>query len=140
MKKIVILFVSFFLMIAYVANAQSSRKPVVKKQGGDNTVYVAVDKIASFPGGLKSMVEYMEGELNYPEDAQSRNVQGRVMVTFVINKDGSIQDVTVQKSVDPSLDSEAIRMVKAMPKWTPAERDGKVVRSRYTLPVLFKLK
>ena len=111
-----------------------------KKPAGDNTVYVAVDEMPSYPGGKTEMYKFMKSELKYPQDAMDNGIQGRVIVDFVINRDGTIQDVTVKESVDPSLDAEAVRMVKAMPNWIPAKLDGKTVRGRYTLPVLFKLK
>lgn len=114
---------------------QANKKPV-----GDNTIYDSVDEMASYPGGKSEMYQFMKSELQYPQEAKDKKIQGRVLVDFVINRDGSIQDVKVKQSVDPLLDAEAIRMVKAMPKWTAAQRDGKNVRSRYSLPVLFKLK
>ena len=111
----------------------------------DNTeeeeeIFTIVEKQAGFPGGQQALMQFLKKELQYPQVAIDNNVQGRVMVSFVVNKDGSIQDVQVARGVDPVLDQEAIRVVKKMPKWTPAEQRGKPCRSRFTLPVLFKFK
>lgn len=103
-------------------------------------IFTIVEKKADFPGGTAKLMEFLKKELNYPQVAIDNNIQGRVYVEFVVNKDGSIQDVKVARGVDPSLDNEAIRVVKKMPKWTPAEQRGKTCRSRFTLPVLFKFK
>ena len=93
----------------------------------------------SFPGGNAALMIYLSHNINYPIIAEKNGVQGRVIVQFVVGKDGYISDVRVTKSVDPSLDKEAIRVVKGMPKWIPGEIDGEAVTVRYTLPVTFRL-
>ena len=110
------------------------------EQEDTEEIFTIVEKKADFPGGTAKLMEFLKKELNYPQVAIDNNIQGRVYVEFVVNKDGSIQDVKVARGVDPSLDNEAIRVVKKMPKWTPAEQRGKTCRSRFTLPVLFKFK
>lgn len=104
----------------------------------EEEILVIVEKQASFPGGPAKLMEFLKSQLEYPQIAIDNNIQGRVFVQFVVNKDGSIQDVKVTRGVDPVLDQEAIRVVKKMPKWVPAEQRGKTCRSRFTLPVVFK--
>ena len=106
----------------------------------EEEIFQVVEKVAGFPGGQAKLMEFLRKELVYPQIAIDNNVQGRVIVQFVVNKDGSIQDVKVARGVDPVLDEEAIRVVKKMPKWIPAEQRGKTVRSRFQLPVMFKFK
>lgn len=105
----------------------------------DEVIHVRVEKRASFPGGPSEMNKYLSRAIRYPEDASDNGIQGRVIVSFVVNRDGSIVNVEVLRGVHPSLDAEAMRVVKAMPKWTPASQQGKTVRSKFTLPINFKL-
>lgn len=101
-------------------------------------VYVAVEKQAEFPGGIQALMQWLSMNVRYPEDAMKNDAQGRVIVKFVVNPDGSISDPTVLKSVEPSLDQEAIRVVMAMPKWEAAENNGQKVASYFNLPIAFK--
>lgn len=98
-----------------------------------------VDEKPSFPGGESAMKSYLNSNVKYPAAAQENGIQGRVIVQFIIEKDGSISDVKISRSVDPSLDWEALRVVKAMPKWTPAKLKGIPVRTKCTTPVVFRL-
>ena len=98
-----------------------------------------VDEKPSFPGGESAMKSYLNSNVHYPDVAQENGVQGRVIVESIIEKDGSMSDVKVIRSVDPSLDREALRVVKAMPKWTPAKLKGIPVRTKCTTPVVFRL-
>lgn len=98
-----------------------------------------VDEKPSFPGGESAMKSYLNSNVIYPDVAQENGVQGRVIVESIIEKDGSMSDVKVIRSVDPSLDREALRVVKAMPKWTPAKLKGIPVRTKCTTPVVFRL-
>lgn len=98
-----------------------------------------VDEKPSFPGGESAMKSYLNSNVKYPDVAQGNGVQGRVIVESIIEKDGSMSDVKVIRSVDPSLDREALRVVKAMPKWTPAKLKGIPVRTKCTTPVVFRL-
>ena len=84
-------------------------------------------------------MEWLQKNLKYPPVAQENGIQGRVLVQFVVNKDGSIVEPKVLRSVDASLDKEAMRVVQQMPKWTPGRQRGKAVRVRFTLPVTFRL-
>ncbi|MBO7436578.1 MAG: TonB family protein [Bacteroidaceae bacterium] len=92
-----------------------------------------------FPGGTDGLLEFMRTNIKYPADAREQNIVGRVLVTFIINKDGSIQEPEVVKSVHPSLDAEAVRLISSMPNWKPGIHRGKPVRTKYTLPVNFRL-
>jgi len=98
-----------------------------------------VEKMAEFVGGSEEMFKFLRENIKYPEDAVSNGVQGRVNVKFVVEKDGSISGIEVVRSVHPSLDAEAVRVVKLMPKWKPAENRGKPVRTKYMLPIFFRI-
>ena len=102
-------------------------------------VYDVVEQMPSFPGGISGLRTYLNQNTRYPAVAQENCVQGRVVVSFVVEKDGHISDVTVLRSVDPSLDKEAIRVVRNMPRWTPGKQEGEPVRVRYNVPVSFRL-
>lgn len=104
-----------------------------------NRVYDVVEQMPSFPGGISGLSTYLNQNTRYPAVAQENCVQGRVVVSFVVGKDGHISDVTVLRSVDPSLDKEAIRVVRNMPRWTPGKQGGEPVRVRYNVPVSFRL-
>ena len=104
----------------------------------DNTkVYDVVEQMPSFPGG--DVMAWLSQNITYPNIAAKNGVQGRVVVQFVIEKDGSVTDVHAVKKVDPSLDREAERVVRSMPRWSPGRQNGAPVRVKYTLPVTFKL-
>ena len=98
-----------------------------------------VEEMPSFPGGLAALMAYLQKSIKYPEIAEENGIQGRVVCTFVVEPDGSISDVQVVKPVDPYLDMEAVRVVRAMPKWTPGKHNGVAVRVKYTLPLTFRL-
>lgn len=102
-------------------------------------IFEAVEQQASFPGGQGALMKWLSSNLRYPELAQQNNVQGKVIVKFTVEKDGSITNPTVVRGVDKDLDREAIRVVKKMPRWTPGKNNGAAVRSYFPLPVTFKL-
>ena len=97
------------------------------------------ETMPQFPGGLGVMMKYLAANIKYPASAVKAKKQGRVIVTFIVQKDGSVSHAKIAKSVDPELDAEALRIVKGMPKWTPATQNGKPVNVKYTLPVNFSL-
>ena len=111
----------------------------VKPKEEENKVFDVVEQMPSFPGGQAALMNYLNNNIKYPVIAEEKGIQGRVVVQFVVGKDGHISDVKVAKSVDPSLDKEAVRVVKAMPKWIPGKQNGQAVTVRYTLPVTFRL-
>lgn len=102
-------------------------------------VFDVVEEMPSFPGGNGALMSYLASNIKYPVVAQENGVKGRVIVSFVVERDGSISDVRVARSVDPSLDREAQRVVKSMPRWKPGKQNGSAVRVKYTVPVVFRL-
>ena len=102
-------------------------------------IFDVVEEMPSFPGGNGALMSYLASNIKYPVVAQENGVQGRVIVSFVVERDGSISDVRVARSVDPSLDREAQRVVKSMPRWKPGKQNGSAVRVKYTVPVVFRL-
>ena len=110
-----------------------------KPKEEETKVFDVVEQMPQFPGGQQALFEYLSKNIKYPVIAEENGVQGRVIVTFVVERDGSITDVKVVKSVDPSIDKEAQRVVKAMPHWIPGKQNGSAVRVKYTVPVTFRL-
>ncbi len=105
----------------------------------EEEIFVAVEQPAEFPGGMPALMKWLGNNIHYPEAAQQNDIQGRVIVKFVVEKDGSIGQATILKGVDRDLDREALRVVNKMPKWQPGKNNGVSVRSYFTLPVVFKL-
>ena len=105
----------------------------------ETKVFDVVEVMPTFPGGQQALFEWLSKNIKYPVVAEENGVQGRVIVTFVVERNGSITDVQVAKSVDPSLDKEAVRVVKAMPHWIPGKQNGSAVRVKFTVPVTFRL-
>jgi len=122
-----------------IAVAAPPPPPAAPKPEVSNKVFDVVEEMPSFPGGNGALMSYLSSNIKYPVVAQENGVQGRVIVAFVVERDGSISDVKVMRSVDPSLDREAQRVVKAMPKWKPGKQNGSAVRVKYTVPVVFRL-
>ena len=110
-----------------------------KPKEEETKVFDVVEQMPQFPGGPQALFEYLSKNIKYPVVAEENGIQGRVIVTFVVERDGSITDVKVAKSVDPSLDKEAMRVVKSMPHWIPGRQNGSPVRVKYTVPVTFRL-
>ena len=110
-----------------------------KPKEEETKVFDVVEQMPSFPGGDAELMKYLSSHIKYPVVAEENGIQGRVIATFVVERDGSISDVKVIKSVDPSLDKEAIRVLKSMPKWIPGRQNGSAVRVKYTVPVTFRL-
>ena len=106
----------------------------------EEEIFMLVESMPEFPGGQQALFKYLAENVKYPVIAQENGIQGRVICQFVVNKDGSIVDVqAVRSSGEPSLDKEAIRVIKSMPKWKPGKQRGKPVRVKYTVPVNFRL-
>lgn len=105
-----------------------------------NGVYDIVEQMPMFPGGDRKLMEYLASSIQYPLECKESCIQGRVIVTFVVERDGSISHAKVAKSLDPRLDAEALRVVNAMPKWIPGRQNGVTVAVKYTIPVTFRLK
>ena len=105
----------------------------------DETVYEVAEQMPEYPGGQSAMMEYLQKYVRYPSIAQENGTQGRVVVSFIVEKDGRILNADIVRGVDPYLDKEALRVVLSMPKWKPARQAGKNVRCKYTIPITFKL-
>ena len=117
---------------------EEKKEPVVEKAKPDQ-IFQAVEQPAEFPGGQAALMKWLSNNIRYPESAQQNGVSGRVIVKFVVERDGGISGATIVKGVDKDLDAEALRVVKRMPKWQPGKNNGQAVRSYFTLPVTFKL-
>ena len=138
------LIISLLAMNSTAMRANVQKKVVktnktTKKSGANDKVYEVCEQMPTFPGGDAALMKYLSENVKYPALAIKAQEQGRVVVSFTVEKDGAISDVKVARSVTPSLDAEAVRVVKAMPKWTPGKQGGQLVRVRYNVPVSFKL-
>ncbi|MBQ1665874.1 MAG: energy transducer TonB [Bacteroidaceae bacterium] len=125
--------------VAQVSGPVATGPVVVEEASDEGEIFQVVEQMPEFPGGMQALMAYLSKNIKYPSVAQDNGIQGRVLVSFVVNKDGSIVDPEVIKSVDAALDKEAMRVIKAMPKWNPGKQRGKPVRVKYTVPVLFRL-
>lgn len=134
MKKLIIL----SLMALFGLTTVSAQKTVVAQK--NQKVFDVVEQMPEYPGGIQALFEYLSQNVKYPADAENQKVEGRVIATFIVETDGTINNVEVVKPVFPSLDAEAIRVLSAMPKWTPGKQSGKEVRVKYTVPINFNLK
>ena len=105
----------------------------------ETKIFTVVEQMPMYPGGDAALMGYLRDNIKYPTVAAENGVQGRVVVGFVVERDGSITDVKILRGVDPSLDREAMRVVKNMPKWTPGKQNGSAVRVKYQVPVSFRL-
>lgn len=131
--KLVSLFIALLLCLPLFA--QKEPIPRVDSDG----VYLVPDKMPEFPGGMQAMMKYLAANVKYPVEAQKKSVSGRVIIQFVVMEDGKLGQEKVVRGVDPLLDEEALRVVKAMPQWSPGIADGKAVKVRFTVPIMFNL-
>ena len=113
--------------------------PKPKVEEVTEEIFVVVEEQPEFPGGNTAMMKFLSDNIKYPVIAQENGIQGRVITNFVVERDGSITDVQVVRGVDPSLDREAIRVVKSMPKWKAAKMTGRSVKCYFNLPISFKI-
>ena len=124
----------FFLMLFFAAllaipgNAQN-----------DDKVFYVVEEMPEFPGGDKELRQYIANNVEYPEEAQKNNIEGKVFVSFVVAKDGNVKDAKIERGVAPSIDNEALRVVNSLPKWTPGKQRGQAVNVKFTVPINFEL-
>lgn len=121
-------------------NAKQWRTAVIKPTADPDSskIFGAAEEMPSFPGGEKALMQYIKDNTYYPEEMCEGAAQGRVMVGFVINEDGSISDVKVLRSLTPEFDEVAVKIVKGMPRWNPGKQNGKAVKTKYTVPVSFR--
>ena len=134
MKKFIIM----ALMAVFGLTTVSAQKTVVAKK--KKKVFDVVEQMPEYPGGQAALFEYLSKNIKYPADNEKKKVEGKVFVTFVVDSDGKITDVSLLKKVFPSLDAEAIRVISAMPNWIPGRQKGQAVRVKYTVPIMFRLK
>ena len=128
MKK---LFLIMFFMAFVSVNAYSQSKEQ------DDAVYSIVSEQPSFPGGMQEMMKFISENRKYPAEAKAKEIHGKVIVAFVVERDGSLSDVKIRRGIGYGCDEEAIRLIKSMPKWTPGKQNGKAVRVSFMLPVTF---
>ena len=112
---------------------------VEEEEVEEQQIFQVVEEMPEFPGGMAECMKFLSKNIKYPTISQENGVQGRVIVQFVVNRDGSIVDPVVVRGVDPYLDKEALRVISMMPKWKPGKQRGKAVRVKYTVPVMFRL-
>ena len=108
------------------------------KKVDDNSIYETVDQLPQFPGGDIELMNFLEKQIKYPSIESISNINGKIICGFIVDKDGSISDITIYRSLDPILDSIAVKAIKAMPKFIPGKQNGQAVRVRYTLPIIFR--
>ena len=104
----------------------------------ENKLYDVVDEMPQFPGGFEKLKDYLEENMQYPKKLKGSGIQGRVVITFVVEKDGKISKAKVVRSINPALDKEALRLVRKMPRWVPGKQNGIYVKVKYTIPITFK--
>ena len=132
------------LDVAVISDAEHNPRGVEifeipESKPDENGVFYSVETQPEFPGGMAELMKYLQKNIRYPQVCKEQGLQGRVIVQFVVNADSTITDVNVVKPVNPHFDKEAVRVVKAMPKWNPGKQRGEPVRVRFTLPVTFRL-
>ena len=109
------------------------------KKTSNDKVFEKVEDMPEFPGGEQAMMDFVSKNVVYPQEAQEKGISGRVFVSFIVEKDGSVNEVKIVRGIGGGCDEEAVRVVKAMPKWKPGTDKGKAVRVNYMLPITFKL-
>ena len=135
-------------VLRYTLPQQPKKKQTpVKKQkkggavkGNADKVYTIASVMPEYEGGIPALMNFLGTNMKYPVEAQKKKIEGRVIVSFVVEKDGSLSDYKIVRSIDPILDAEALRVAKLQKKWKPGYEKGKPVRVQYTLPITFKLK
>ncbi len=127
MKKLFLI-----MLLAFVSvNAYS------QSDDADNDVYNMVDQSAKFQDGYNSIIKFVQENIKFPAEAKENNVHGKLMLSVVVEKDGSLSDITVKKGLGYGLDEEIVRIIKMMPKWQPAQHKGKTVRQSQTIVIPF---
>jgi protein TonB len=137
MKKLWIL--PLLLIIGIARGQAPSIKMPTDTSKNDNQIYTAVQQQASFPGGLKAFGDYLTKNVKYPENAKKQNIKGYVFITFVVEKDGSLSNIKILRSVSSDIDAEATRVIAASPKWEPGRQNGQAKRTQFTVPIKFTL-
>jgi len=143
MKLFYLLSFVILLSVCFKSTAQTGNslveETVVTTDVNDTTAHSYVAEWPSFPGGNQARNQFLADNINYPRSAEKKGIEGRVIISFVIEKDGTITNVELVKGVEESLDNEAIRVVKLMPRWNPGKNNGKPVRTKHKVDVVYKL-
>ena len=129
----------FLAFMAMVLSMSAQVNKATSSQTDSSRIFVDYEENAQFPGGDMACKKWMQEHIKYPESCRSDSIQGRVLVSFIVERDGSLDSIKVVRSPDPALSEEVIRLVSEMPRWKPARYYNKTIRSRYTLPIVFKL-
>ena len=133
-------FETFTIGVSKTFSERNDYKIMLRKEGTDpSKPYDVVEQMPQYPGGHGKLFEYLTKNVRYPKEAEDKCLQGRVIATFVVEKDGSITNAKIVKSIDPALDAEALRVINGMPNWIPGKQNGEPVRVKYTVPVTFRL-
>ena len=133
-------FEPFTIGVSKTFSERNDYKIMLRKEGTDpSKPYDVVEQMPQYPGGTGKLFEYLTKNVRYPKEAEDKCLQGRVIATFVVEKDGSITNAKIVKSIDPALDAEALRVVNGMPNWIPGRQNGETVRVKYTVPITFRL-
>ncbi|RJP73575.1 MAG: energy transducer TonB [Ignavibacteriales bacterium] len=135
MKQIRFLFVLTLMLVSVLAINKTSYAQEVQKE----KVYTDADVLPEYPGGIDALIKEIVQNIKYPQKAKEENIQGKVLVQFVVKKDGSVTDVKVLEGIDKACDEEAVRVVKELKQFKPGTKDGKAVAVQMVLPIAFKL-
>lgn len=138
-KQLFLAMMASVLMLSSSVNLMATTPENNPTEDKQERVFDVVEVMPQYPGGIPQMMKFIISNIKYPKDAIKKGMQGAVVVQFVVEPDGSVSNVHVVRSVFPSLDTEAVRMVKAMPKWSPGMQNGKPVRVRFNVPIRFSL-
>ena len=138
-QQIFLTLMASVLMLSSSVNLMATTPENNPTEDKQERVFDVVEVMPQYPGGIPQMMKFIISNIKYPKDAIKKGMQGAVVVQFVVEPDGSVSNVHVVRSVFPSLDTEAVRMVKAMPKWSPGMQNGKPVRVRFNVPIRFSL-
>ena len=118
--------------------SDSAYRPVMGTSNSSDIVFTRIDEMPEFPGGHEALMQYLASNIRYPKEAREKDIEGKVVVKFVVCKDGTLCNEEVVRSIGGGCDEEVIRVVKAMPEWKPGKQNGKAVKVYYTLPVTFR--
>ncbi|MBP7103126.1 MAG: energy transducer TonB [Bacteroidales bacterium] len=135
--KLKTLSLGIFLLLPSLSWAQT--KDTNQTNEYQDEIFVVVEEYPQFPGGEEARIKFLVDHLLYPKEALNKNIEGTVVVGFVVETDGSFSNVKIVRSKDPHLDAEALRVTRLMPKWKPAKQKGKFVRCQFTMPITFSL-
>lgn len=138
-KQIFLALMASVLMLSSSVSLMATTPENNPTEDKQERVFDVVEVMPQYPGGIPQMMKFISSNIKYPKDAIKKGMQGAVVVQFVVEPDGSVSNVHVVRRVFPSLDKEAVRMVKAMPKWSPGMQNGKPVRVRFNVPIRFSL-